>query len=408
MEMSSKTQKNPSIRFKGFTDAWERRKALEIFKSVSDKNYPELPVLSASQEKGMVLRDDIGINIKYDEKSVGTYKRVIPGQFVIHLRSFQGGFAYSSIEGITSPAYTVLDFKRKDEYYSLFWRSVFSSRDFIKRLETVTYGIRDGRSISYADFSTLTFNVPTINEQKRIGDFLVSVDSTIALHQRQLDSYKELKTAMLQKVFPQEGEIVPKIRFTGYSGNLEKKKMNQIFSVSILKNKENRFGKKDVLSVSREAGIVNQIEYQGRSFSSDDVSAYKKVEPGDLIYTKSPLKGAPYGIVKASDVVGIVSPLYAVYKGKNLSLGNFVSYYLSNDNIVTRYLTPIVSKGAKNTINITDSGALVGNIMIPKEEKEQQKIVGFFKQLDETIALYQQKVNDYQQLKKAMFQRMFV
>ncbi|KIV62486.1 Type I restriction-modification system, specificity subunit S [Bacillus mycoides] len=190
----------PEVRFPGFTGDWELLKADEIFHSISDKNHANLPVLSASQEKGMVYRNEIGINIKYDEKSTKNYKRVLPGQFVIHLRSFQGGFAFSSIAGITSPAYTVLDFKNKEKHYSLFWKYILASNTFIKRLETVTYGIRDGRSISFSDFSTLKFRVPSYNEQIKIGNFFKCLDDTITLHQRELDALKETKKALLQKM----------------------------------------------------------------------------------------------------------------------------------------------------------------------------------------------------------------
>ncbi|MEC0554803.1 restriction endonuclease subunit S [Bacillus haynesii] len=191
----------PEVRFPGFTGEWEQRKADEIFYSVSDKNHSNLPVLSATQEKGMVYRDETGLDINYDVKSTKNYKRVLPGQFVIHLRSFQGGFAFSNIEGITSPAYTVLDFKNKEMYYSLFWRCVLASDTFIKRLEAVTYGIRDGKSISFSDFSTLKFRVPSHNEQLKIGKFFKQLDDTIALHQCELDTLKETKKAFLQKMF---------------------------------------------------------------------------------------------------------------------------------------------------------------------------------------------------------------
>nr|WP_078353096.1 restriction endonuclease subunit S [Streptococcus mitis] len=160
----AKGQTKPALRFAGFEDEWEQQKASEIFYSVSDKNHVDLPVLSASQEYGMVKRDEIGIDIKYDKASVKTYKRVKPGQFVIHLRSFQGGFAHSDIEGITSPAYTVLDFSKSNKHFDLFWKEVFTSQNFIKRLETVTYGIRDGRSISFSDFSSLKLQFPSLPE----------------------------------------------------------------------------------------------------------------------------------------------------------------------------------------------------------------------------------------------------
>lgn len=200
-----KGEKNPEIRFPGFTDDWEQRKAGEIFKSVSDKGYTDLPVLSASQELGMILRDEIGIDIKYDESSIKNYKRVKPGQFVIHLRSFQGGFAWSDIEGITSPAYTILDYQEPEEHCSKFWKIVLTSPMFITRLETVTYGIRDGRSISFTDFSTLNLNVPSIAEQQKIGEYFSKLDNLITLHQRKCEQLKELKKFMLQNMFPKKG-----------------------------------------------------------------------------------------------------------------------------------------------------------------------------------------------------------
>ena len=164
-------------------NTWEQCKADYIFESVTDKGYPELSVLSASQELGMVYRDQNGIDIQHDKKNEASYKRVLPGQFVIHLRSFQGGFAYSEIEGITSPAYTIMSFKNANEQYGLFWKHVFKSETFIKRLETITYGIRDGRSISFSDFKSLILRYPSFSEQKLIGDSLAVVEKGITLHQ---------------------------------------------------------------------------------------------------------------------------------------------------------------------------------------------------------------------------------
>ena len=169
-----------------FTNAWEQRKAETLFISYAEKGYPELPVLSATQDKGMVYRDDTGKNIFHDKNNEIGYKRVQPGQFVIHLRSFQGGFAHSAILGITSPAYTIFGFKEGEKQYDLYWKYVFSSPEFIRRLETVTYGIRDGRSISYDEFLTMKFVVPEYKEQVEIADNLIKIDNLITLHQRGL------------------------------------------------------------------------------------------------------------------------------------------------------------------------------------------------------------------------------
>lgn len=191
----------PEVRFKGFTDAWEQRKAKELFISTADKGYPDLPVLSATQDRGMIRRDENSINIFHDKKNEAGYKRVLPGQFVIHLRSFQGGFAHSTIEGITSPAYTVFGFSEPEKHDSEYWKYVFTSKAFIRRLETVTYGIRDGRSISYDEFLTLGFAYPSKAEQTAIARYLDKLSDLITLHQCELEKFQNLKKALLEKMF---------------------------------------------------------------------------------------------------------------------------------------------------------------------------------------------------------------
>ncbi len=191
----------PEIRLDGFEGEWKIKRADEIFKSVSEKNRALLPVLSASQIDGMVLRDEIGIDIKYDEAALNNYKVVKPGQFVIHLRSFQGGFALSKLEGITSPAYTIIDFIDKKNNIPDFWNSILTSRDFIKRLETVTYGIRDGKSISFKDFSSLKFVYPELEEQQATGSYFANLENVIAAHREKITQLETLKKKLLQDMF---------------------------------------------------------------------------------------------------------------------------------------------------------------------------------------------------------------
>ena len=218
----------PSIRFRGFDDAWEQRKAKELFVSTADKGYPELPVLSATQDRGMIRRDENSINIFHDKKNEAGYKRVLPGQFVIHLRSFQGGFAHSAIEGITSPAYTVFGFSEPEKHDSEYWKYVFTSKPFIQRLETVTYGIRDGRSISYEEFLTLGFVYPSKAEQTAIARYLDKLSDLITLHQRKFEKLTNVKKSMLEKMFPQNGSSYPEIRFKGFTDPWEQRKLGEV------------------------------------------------------------------------------------------------------------------------------------------------------------------------------------
>ena len=191
----------PKIRCKGFKWEWKKVKADSIFKTFNEKNRPDLPVLSATQDRGMVTRESIGYNIFHDTSNEATYKHILPGQFVIHLRSFQGGFAHSEIEGIASPAYTIMDFKNKDLYHDYYWRYVFMSKEFIKRLELITYGIRDGRSISYDEFKEMSFLVPSKEEQIKIASYLKNLDRQISLQSQRLEKLKQIKSACLDKMF---------------------------------------------------------------------------------------------------------------------------------------------------------------------------------------------------------------
>ena len=192
----------PRIRFKGFEGEWDRDKAGNIYMTFNERNRPDLPVLSANQDiRGMAPRTDTGYNISHNKANEVTYKVVKPGQYVIHLRSFQGGFAHSAVEGITSPAYTVFGFKDANRHDDYFWKIIFMSKGFIKSLETITYGIRDGRSINFSEFSEMNFLFPSKEEQQRIASFFRSLDTQISLQEQRLEKLKQIKSACLDKMF---------------------------------------------------------------------------------------------------------------------------------------------------------------------------------------------------------------
>ena len=183
----------------------------------------------------------------------------------------------------------------------------------------------------------------------------------------------------------------PKIRFKGYEDAWEQRKLEEYLGVSKEKNRDESFGKDDVLSVSGEYGIVNQIEFQGRSFAGASVANYGVVEGGDVVYTKSPLKSNPYGIIKTNKgKTGIVSTLYAVYKPKNNVGAEFVQIYFELDSRMNSYMHPLVNKGAKNDMKVSDENALKGSVIFPKID-EQKAISKYFAHLDHLITLHQRK-----------------
>lgn len=192
---------NQQIRFKGFTEPWQQRKAKDCFIPVSERNHPELPVLSSTQEAGMVYRRDLDIDIKYDQSTLSSYKVVRPGNYVISLRSFQGGFEYSDKLGIVSPAYTIFRYVHPANNDDFFWKTFFKSYTFVESLKKVTFGIRDGKSISFNEFGTLKLRYPSLSEQVRIGEFFRTLDDLIVAATYKVEVLMQRKNAYLQRLF---------------------------------------------------------------------------------------------------------------------------------------------------------------------------------------------------------------
>ena len=173
------------------------------------------------------------------------------------------------------------------------------------------------------------------------------------------------------------------------------------------RNKKGEFDKTDVLSVSGDYGIVNQIELLGRSFAGASVLPYHVVRHGNIVYTKSPLKEYPYGIVKANTGVdGIVSTLYAVYNIKNNVDAQFIEYYFSSANRTNRYFKPIVRIGAKHDMKIGNQEVLANKVTFPNLE-EQTKIASLFRFLDERIATQNKIIEDLKKLKCAIIEKAY-
>lgn len=167
--------------------------------------------------------------------------------------------------------------------------------------------------------------------------------------------------------------------------------MGDYLEVSEEKNLNNEYTKENVLSVSGDVGIVNQIEFQGRSFAGILVNNYGVVKTGYVVYTKSPLKNNPYGIIKANKGRdGIVSTLYAIYKPKVNVNSNFIQIYFEQNARMNNYMQPLVNKGAKNDMKISSENALKGNVIFPIR-KEQDIIVDLFFKIDHLITLHRSK-----------------
>lgn len=202
--------------------------------------------------------------------------------------------------------------------------------------------------------------------------------------------------------------LFPSLRFLGYNEVWEQHKLNHYLEISTEKNIENKYDIFDVLSVSGDFGVVNQIEFQGRSFAGASVTNYSVVNTNDVVYTKSPLKASPYGIIKTNKgKTGIVSVLYGVYHTKENVYAPFIQDYFKQNARLNTYLRPLVNKGAKNTLLISDEGSIAGDVWFAPTLKEQEDISRFFEKIDSLITLHQKEYDKLLIIKKAMLEKMF-
>ena len=200
---------------------------------------------------------------------------------------------------------------------------------------------------------------------------------------------------------------VPNLRFPEFQGEWVVSRLSEYLNENKERNKKGLFNKTDVLSVSGDFGIVNQIDLLGRSFAGASVLPYHVVRLGNIVYTKSPLKEYPYGIVKANTgKVGIVSTLYAVYSVNDNANDKFIEYYFSLANRANRYFKPIVRIGAKHDMKISNQEVLANQVVFPTV-KEQEKIADFLSLIDERISTQNKIIEDLKKLKSAISDRLF-
>ena len=225
----------PKLRFPEFRDAegWTLEAGASLFDQINDrKPEPGLHVLAITQEHGAIPRHMIDYHVSVTEKSIESYKVVRIGDFIISLRSFQGGIEYSRYHGICSPAYVIL--RRRGKGSNEYYRHYLKTDRFIRILTKNLEGLRDGKMISYSQFSELLLPTPKPAEQQKIAECLSSVDELIAAQARTVDALKAHKKGLMQQLFPREGETQPRLRFPEFqnAGEWEVKAIGNVFKVT--------------------------------------------------------------------------------------------------------------------------------------------------------------------------------
>ena len=373
MQMDEKKPSVPKLRFPGFTDPWEQRKLGDLIEINSGRDYKHLenggiPVYGTG---GLLAYVNEALSYKKDAVGIGR-KGTIDHPYKLKAPFWTVDTLFYAVPSSQAD----LDF-----VLGLFHRINWKSKDESTGLP----------SLSKKIINSVPIMAPLFQEQQKIGKALSYCDSLITLHRRKLEHLREMKRGLLQKMFPKDGESVPELRFPGFTDPWEQRKLSDYLDVSSNKNRDGAFSKEQVLSVSGELGIVNQIELKGRSFAGSSVRDYGVVKTGDIVYTKSPLRSNPFGIFKTNKgCPGIVSTLYAVYRPTARVIPDFVQDYFNLDYRVNKYLHPLVNKGAKNDMKVSAANALGGEVQFPGLE-EQAAISRFFSQFDSLITLHQRK-----------------
>ena len=393
----------PKLRFPGFTEPWEQRKLEGLCDLFTDGDWIESKDQCGSGVR-LIQTGNIGVTEYLDkpdnkkwvsDETFGLLhcKEVFPGDILISRLPEPAGRAcivpHLGTKMITAVDCTIV--RTSTNTNASFLVQYLSSQPYFNEVNKCLAGGTRQR-ISRSNLAEFKVLVPSEKaEQDIIGKLFDKFDNLITLHQRKLEHLKLKKKSLLQKLFPKEGEVYPELRFPGFTDPWEQRKLGDYLVVSYLKNFEGKYDKEDVLSVSGDYGIVNQIDFQGRSFAGKSVLNYGIVGMGDIVYTKSPLKKNPFGIIKTNKLnSGIVSTLYAIYTPKKNCNAIFVEQYFELDSRLNEYLKPLVNKGAKNDMKVSSEKALDGNIIFPAIE-EQKRISAFLEFFGRYITLHQEE-----------------
>lgn len=375
----------PTIRFKGYTEDWEQRKLGDVFKEYSEKKHTELPALTIIQGGGTVKREDSDRNLMYDESNLSNYKMVQKDDFIVHLRSFEGGLEKSSLDGIISPAYHTF---HSDVADSRFYYPYFRSHEFIKhKLVPHVYGIRDGRSIDVAGMKTIEIPYTSMEEQRKIGDYLDSLDHLITLHQRKCEETKTLKKYMLQKMFPQNGQKVPEIRFKGFTEDWEQRKLDDWGTFY--------YGRSCPKWSVTEDATIPCIRY-GELYTKfgakiDKVYSYTNMSPENLRFSK----GTEVLIPRVGE-----DPMdynHCTWLSMpDVAIGEMISVFNTDNNPL--FTATMFNATLQNEFAMRVEGGSVTNLYFEKLKNievsfpslnEQERIATYFDSLDHLITLHQ-------------------
>lgn len=383
----------PKLRFPEFQSAepWQEHAGDALFAQISDKNAePGLPILAITQEHGAIPRHLIDYHVSVTDKSIESYKVVRVGDFIISLRSFQGGVEYSRYDGICSPAYVIL--RLRGEGSTEYFRHYLKTKKFIRILTRNLEGLRDGKMISYAQFSELLLPVPRPDEQQKIADCLSSVDELIAAQARKVEALKAHKKGLMQLLFPREGETQPRLRFPEFNdaGEWDVRAIGDVFTVT----------RGEVLSMTLVMDEASEQTpypvYSSQTKNNGLAGYYSEFLYQDAITWTT--DGANAGDVKFRS-----GPFYCT---------NVCGVLLNADGNANACIAALLNSVTRSHVSYVGNPKLMNGVMAKIEIPfpgipEQHRIADCLTSLDDLVATESQKLVTLKSHKKGLMQQLF-
>ncbi|MEB7478092.1 restriction endonuclease subunit S [Enterococcus faecium] len=414
--MSNDTR--PEIRFPGFTEDWEERKFFDNIKSTIDFRGRTPKKLGMDwSTSGYLALSALNVKNGYIDPSADAHygdqelynkwmsgKELYEGQVLFTTEAPMGNVAQvpdnnKYILSQRTIAFDVNSDKITDDFLAVLLRSPKSFNE----LSSLASG-GTAKGVSQKSLSQFKVTLPNnLEEQKKIGTFFKQLDDTIALHQRKLDLLKETKKGFLQKMFPKNGAKVPEIRFPGFTGDWEQRKLGDVLSERNDQTPETN--EYPLMSFVQGKGVTPKGERYNRSFLvKDSEKKYKKTELGDFIYSSNNLETGSIGFNRTGKAV--ISPVYSIFKSKKSRESQFIGIMSVRKDFISK-MVRFRQGVVYGQWRIHESDFLNIDTKMPND-KEQQLIISFFENIDKTIALHQRKLDLLKETKKGFLQKMFV
>ena len=389
----TENSKKPRIRFKGFTDAWEQRKLGEVAPIIMGQS-PDGSTYSDTPSTFILVQGNADLDGGWVKPRVWTTQKTKyanAGDLIMSVRAPAGSMGKTAYNVVLGRGVAAI----KGNEYIFQMLVKMDGNGYWKKLSAgSTFESLNSDTIYNAELF-----LPCVEEQNTTGCFFQKIDDLITLHQRKYDKLTAIKKALLEKMFPADGETVPKIRFKGFSDAWEQRQFGYFFT-----ERNERSGDGEMISVTINSGIKRFDELNRHDTKPDDLSKYKRVEVGDIAYNSMRMWQGASGY---SPYSGILSPAYTVITPKNGVSARFFAYVLKQAKMIHQF--EINSQGlTKDTWNLKFPAFAPIEVKAPITYEEQAQIATILLQVDDLITLHQRQLEKLKNIKSALLEKMFV